>query len=239
MLYRSPGMQISVVPHEGSSPVRVADFEKSSSGACRDSTRPVVVDIVGAEQSFIAERRTHACDLVRNCTRAGCGSMTSLSGPDGSGTLCSSCGKMHAQKRLVLFQERGTGRLSVVAHQGWTPVTQLEPKNGDVEVTVVPLGDVPKGGILLMGYRASDEKENVDEGDAEGNDWEAGNGLGVGEGEDVDQMDITIDAVDEDDGVDSVDGVDGVDGEASIGRGPQESLPYQVKAENAVDVTVD
>lgn len=223
VLYRSPGMQISVVPHEGSSPVRVVNFEKSLSGACRDFTKPVVMVIDGAEESFIAERRMRANDLVRNCMRAGCGSLASAPGPDGAGTLCSSCERMYVQKRLVLFQERGSRRLSVVAHQGWTPVMQLEPKNAKVEVSVVPLRDVPKGGILSMGYKLSDEKESADEGDAGGSDWEAENELGGGEGEDPDAMD-------EDNG-----------GEVDLSTGGSlvASLPRGMKAENAINAIVD
>lgn len=228
VLYRTPGMQISVVPHEGSSPVRVVDFEKSSSGASRDFTKPVVVELKAAEQSFIAKRRTQVVNSARNCMRAACKHPASMPGPDGAGTLCSSCGNMYLQKRLVLFQERGTGRLSIVAHQGWIPVEQLETNNADGYICIVPLKDVPKGGVLSTTHTLGINSESASGGEAEVSDWEVEHGLKDLNEERAEAMDIVIDVVDEDEDIESGSNTESM-----------ETNPLPEKVKNAIDMTVD
>lgn len=122
-------MDLSVIPREGWTPVKVTAFAKSSTGKSRDLTRPIVTELADSPEDVElrendAKRLPKPIVVARRakkrCLRM-CGKVACRPGPDGPDTLCEECGELYATGGVAVYMgsdgcvtvEEGEGKIEM------------------------------------------------------------------------------------------------------------------------------
>lgn len=154
-------MDLSVVPREGWTPMKVTAFAKSSTGKSRDLTRPIVTELTDSPED--AELRENDAKRLpkpivvtrrakKRCLRM-CGKVACRPGPDGPDTLCAECGESYITGNIAVYMGVD-GRITVEAGEG-----KIEMKVRGFEAGEGGAGDLTRPVVAPV---VVDKGENVE-----------------------------------------------------------------------------